>query len=75
MGIDQLSQPRSIPVGMQQNYKRLVSANPKTRLSVGGFLEQGLRIGGFFQTPLIQLTDGIENLGIKSDTERDELLK
>lgn len=73
-GPDQLTLPKQIPVGMQQQYKRLVSANPKIRVSVGGFLEQGLRSGGFFETPLIQLTDGIDNLGLKSDSEREELL-
>jgi SCY1-like protein 1 len=74
-GTDQLTQPKLIPVSMQQQYKRLISANPKIRVSVGGFLEQGLRSGGFFETPLIQLTDGIENLGLKSDVEREELLR
>jgi len=59
---------------MQPSYKRLINANPKVRLSTAQFLEQGLRSGGFFETPLIQLADGIENLGIKSEDERDELL-
>jgi SCY1-like protein 1 len=71
---DQITQPKNIPVGMQSSYKRLISANPKVRLSTGQFLEQGLRSGGFFETPLIRLTDGIENLGIKDEVERDELL-
>lgn len=71
---DQLSQPKNVPVSIQPSYKRLVSANPKVRLSTAQFLEQGLRSGGFFETPLIQLSDGIENLGIKSEAERDELL-
>lgn len=74
MSTDQLTQPKSVPVSMQPSYKRLISANPKGRLSTAQFLEQGLRSGGFFETPLIQLTDGIENLGIKSEEERDELL-
>lgn len=75
MGTDQLTIPKNVPVSMQPNYKRLISANPKVRLSVGGFLEQGMRMGGFFQTPLIQLTDGIENLGLKDEAEREELLR
>jgi SCY1-like protein 1 len=70
---DQLTAPKNIPVGMQTSYKRLIAANPKVRISVGVFLEQGLRMGGFFETPLIQLTDGIENLGLKTDEEREEL--
>jgi SCY1-like protein 1 len=74
-GTDQLTQPKLVPADMQQSYKRLVSANPKVRISAGNFLEQGLRSGGFFETPLIQLTDGIENLGLKSEGERDDFLE
>ncbi|KAI6907606.1 ARM repeat-containing protein [Hortaea werneckii] len=44
------------------------------RLSVGHFLEQGTRSGSFFDTPLIQLSDGIENLGLKSEAEKDTFL-
>jgi SCY1-like protein 1 len=75
MGSDQLSQPKSIPPSIQQSYKRLISANPKARISVAQFLEQGQRAGGFFQTPLISLTDGVENLGLKDDAEREEFLR
>jgi SCY1-like protein 1 len=38
-------------------------------------LEQGRRSGGFFSTPLIKLTDGVDNLGMKSEEEREEFLK
>jgi SCY1-like protein 1 len=75
LGTDQLTQPKLVPVSMQSGYKRLISANPKVRLSTAQFLEQGLRSGGFFETPLIHLTDGIENLGLKSEEEREELLR
>lgn len=75
LGTDQLTQPKLVPVSMQPGYKRLISANPKVRLSTAQFLEQGLRSGGFFETPLIHLTDGIENLGLKSEEEREELLR
>jgi SCY1-like protein 1 len=71
---DQLSQPKSVPQTMQQSYKRLINANPKSRISIAQFLEQGQRNGGFFETPLIHLTDGIDNLGLKSDEERQEFL-
>jgi len=74
-GPEQLTQPKLIPVGMQLSYKRLVSANPKVRVSTAQFLEQGLRSGGFFETPLIRLTDDIENLGLKSEAEREDLLR
>ena len=74
MGSDQLSQPKFVPAGMVQSYRRLVNANPKLRLSAGGFLDQGKRTGGFFETPLIHITQGADSLGLKSDTEREEFL-
>ncbi|KAL1612244.1 Nuclear aminoacylation-dependent tRNA export pathway component [Paraconiothyrium brasiliense] len=73
-GSDQLGQMKSIPPSIQQSYKRLLNANPKSRMSVGQFLDQGKRIGGFFQTPLIQVTEDIENIGLKSEDERNEVL-
>lgn len=60
---------------MQAPYRRLVNKNPKARLSVGHFLEQGKRRGAFFDTPLIKLTEGIDNLGVKTETEREEFLE
>ncbi|KLU86503.1 SCY1 protein kinase [Magnaporthiopsis poae ATCC 64411] len=74
MGSDQAGQTKNVPPSMQASYKRLVNANPKARLSVGHLLEQGLRRGAFFDTPLIKLTDGVDNLGVMSETERDEFL-
>ncbi|KAF2471608.1 ARM repeat-containing protein [Lindgomyces ingoldianus] len=74
LGSDHLGQMKNIPPSMHQSYKRLLNANPKSRMSVGQFLDQGRRLGGFFQTPLIQVTDDIESLGLKGDAERDELL-
>lgn len=73
-GTDQIGSTKSIPPAMQASCKRLLHAAPKVRLSVGHFLEQGSRSGGFFDTPLIQLTEGIENLGLKSETERETFL-
>ncbi|EKG21439.1 hypothetical protein MPH_01237 [Macrophomina phaseolina MS6] len=73
-GTDQLGQVKSVPPTMQQSYRRLINPSPKARSSVGQFLDQGQRAGGFFQTPLISLTEGIENLGLKGEYERDELL-
>lgn len=75
MGTDQLTQPKSVPPSMQQSYKRLIAANPKARISVAQFLEQGQRSGGFFETPLIHLTEGIESLGLKDEAEREDFLK
>jgi SCY1-like protein 1 len=74
-GQDQAGQTKNIPPSMHSSYRRLVNANPKARLSVGHFMEQGRRSGGFFETPLIKLTEGVDNLGMKSEQERDEFLK
>ncbi|KAK3377895.1 armadillo-type protein [Podospora didyma] len=73
-GPDQAGQTKNIPPSMQSSYKRLTNPNPKSRLSVGHFLEQGQRGGSFFDNPLIKLTDGVENLGVKSESEREEFL-
>lgn len=74
-GTDQLSRPGSIPIHMAPTYKRLINANPKARVSVANFLQQGQRSGGFFDTPLIKLTEGVDSLGMKSEGEREEFLK
>ena len=74
-GPNELSNVSKIPKTMQQSYKRLINANPKMRISVGNFLDQGRRNGGFFQTPLIRLTEGIDSLGVKTEAERDEFLR
>lgn len=75
VGADQAGQTKNIPPTMHSSYRRLVNSNPKARVSVGNFLEQGRRSGGFFNTPLIKLTDGVDNLGMKSEEEREEFLK
>lgn len=72
---DQIGLTKGIPPSMQQSYRRLVNANPKARLSVSHFRDQGKRDGGFFETPLIKLSEGIDSLGLKSDSERGEFLK
>lgn len=74
-GSDQVGNTKNVPLTMQTSYKRLTHAVPKMRLSIGHFLDQGSRSGGFFDTALIQLTDGIENLGLKSESERESFLK
>lgn len=75
MGPDQAGQTKNVPPSMQSSYKRLANANPKARVSVGNFLEQGLRSGSFFDSPLIKLTDGVDNLGVKTAEEREEFLE
>jgi SCY1-like protein 1 len=74
-GVDQAGQTKNIPPSMHSAYKRLVNANPKARVSVGTFLEQGQRNGGFFETPLIKLSEGVDSLGMKSESEREEFLE
>ena len=75
MGGDQIGQTKNIPFSMHQSYKRLLNVNPKSRLSTSHFLEQGRRNGGFFETPLVRLSEAIESLGLKSDGEREEFIR
>ena len=72
---DQIGQTKGVPPSMHQSYKRLLNSNPKTRLSVSHFRDQGRRSGGFFETPLIKLSEGIDSLGLKSEGEREEFLR
>ena len=72
---DQIGQIKNIPPSMHQSYKRLLNANPKARLSVSHFRDQGRRSGGFFETPLIKLSEGIDSLGLKSEGEREGFLR
>ncbi|KAI0394627.1 ARM repeat-containing protein [Xylariaceae sp. FL0594] len=74
LGADQAGQTKGIPPTMHAGYKRLVNPNPKARITVGAFLQQGCRSGGFFDSPLIKLTEGIDNLGVKTEDERAEFL-
>ncbi|KZZ97265.1 protein kinase [Ascosphaera apis ARSEF 7405] len=63
-----------IPSNIQPSYKRLMNASPKLRLSVSHFLDQGKRLGGFFDSTIIKLTEDIDKLGLKSEEERDEFI-
>lgn len=74
VGADQAGQTKGIPPSMHTSYKRLLNPNPKSRITVKAFLEQGRRHGSFFDSPLIKLTDGVDNLGVKSEEEREEFL-
>ncbi|KAI1823451.1 armadillo-type protein [Xylaria intraflava] len=74
VGADQVGQTKGIPPSMHAGYKRLTNANPKARITTGVFLEQGRRSGGFFDSPLIKLTEGIDNLDVKSEDERAAFL-
>ncbi|GKT90762.1 LOW QUALITY PROTEIN: SCY1 protein kinase [Colletotrichum tofieldiae] len=72
MGSDQAGQTKNIP----QQCSRVTSvwSIQIPRHVVGHFLEQGQRSGSFFDSPLIKLTEGIENLGVKTETEREQFL-
>lgn len=74
-GPDQAGQTKNIPPTMHSSYKRLCNANPKARTSVSNFLDQGNRAGSFFDSPLIKLTQGIDNLDVKTPEEREEFLR
>ena len=74
-GSDQIGSTKNVPMNMHTSYKRLTHAAPKVRLSVAHFLEQGSRSGSFFDSPLIQLTDGIESLGLKNEAEKETFLR
>ncbi|KAI5295544.1 hypothetical protein KEM55_006159 [Ascosphaera atra] len=41
---------------------------------VSNFIAQGKRIGGFFDNPLIHLTEDIDSIGLKSEEEREEFI-
>lgn len=72
---EQIGQTKGIPPTMHQSYKRLLNVNPKARLSVSHFRDQGRRSGGFFETPLIRFSEALESLGLKSEGEREEILR
>ncbi|KAF4125766.1 SCY1-like protein 1 [Geosmithia morbida] len=70
----QPAQTKGIPPTMHAGYRRLCNANPKARISVSNFLEQGIRHKSFFDSPLIKLTEGIDSLGVKTPEEREQFL-
>ncbi len=65
----------NIPGDMQQVCKRLLNPTPKMRPSVSIVLDQGRRNGSYFDTPLIELSENIDSLGLKSEAERDDFLR
>ncbi|TAQ91508.1 hypothetical protein B7494_g229 [Chlorociboria aeruginascens] len=74
MGADQAGQTKNIPPSMHSSYRRLINSNPKARLSVGHFLEQGRRKDSFFDSPLIKLAEGVDSLGMKTEEEREAFM-
>ncbi|CAI2178464.1 8859_t:CDS:10 [Funneliformis geosporum] len=71
----QLDNINLIPQNMRDLYSQLVATNPKQRLSISSFIEDGLRPGGFFQNDLVQINLFLENMNIKESREKDLFFK
>nr|CAG8541509.1 962_t:CDS:10 [Entrophospora candida]CAG8551543.1 7581_t:CDS:10 [Entrophospora candida] len=65
---NQLSNIGSIP-------QKLTQTNPKIRLNISQFLEEGMEDGGCFQNNLIQINLFLENMNIKEQKEKDLFYK
>ncbi|KAF9420065.1 hypothetical protein BGZ94_009231 [Podila epigama] len=72
---EQLITPGNIPAEMAPSYKNLLRPDPKTRPSVGDFLDKGLQAKGFFQNDLIQIVLFLENFTVKEPLARDTFLR
>ncbi|KAF9336020.1 hypothetical protein BG006_009995 [Podila minutissima] len=72
---EQLSTPGNIPPEMAPFYKNLLRPDPKSRPSVGDFLDKGLQARGFFQNDLIQVVLFLENFSVKEPLARDTFLR
>ncbi|KAG0202102.1 hypothetical protein BGX28_005284 [Mortierella sp. GBA30] len=72
---EQLVTPGKIPPEIVPFYKNLLRPDPKTRPSVGDFLERGMQAKSFFQTDLIQVVMFLENFSVKEPLQRDTFLR
>ncbi|KAF9097153.1 hypothetical protein BGX23_009642 [Mortierella sp. AD031] len=72
---EQLASPGKIPPEMAPFYKNLLRPDPKTRPSVGDFLDKGMQAKGFFQNDLIQVVQFLENFSVKEPLQRDTFLR
>ncbi|KAF9203815.1 hypothetical protein BGZ49_006016 [Haplosporangium sp. Z 27] len=72
---EQLVTTGNIPVDIAPFYKNLLRPDPKTRPSVGDFLDKGLQAKGFFQNDLIQVVLFLENFSVKEPLQRDTFLR
>ncbi|KAF9403041.1 hypothetical protein BGX21_007508 [Mortierella sp. AD011] len=72
---EQLATPGKIPPDIGPFYKNLLRPDPKTRPSVGDFLDKGLQAKGFFQSDLIQVVLFLEHFSVKEPLERDTFLR
>ncbi|KAG0307769.1 hypothetical protein BGZ98_009841 [Dissophora globulifera] len=72
---EQLVNTGKIPAEMAPFYKNLLRPDPKTRPSVGDFLDKGLQAKGFFQNDLIQVVLFLENFSVKEPLQRETFLR
>ncbi|KAF9910597.1 hypothetical protein EC991_006156 [Linnemannia zychae] len=72
---EQLASSGKIPPEMAPFYKNLLRPDPKTRPSVGDFLDKGMQAKGFFQNDLIQIVQFLENFSVKEPLQRDTFLR
>ncbi|KAF9141463.1 hypothetical protein BGX30_004760 [Mortierella sp. GBA39] len=72
---EQLASPGNIPAEMTPFYTNLLRPDPKTRPSVGDFLDRGMQAKGFFQNDLIQIVNFLENFSVKEPLQRDIFLR
>lgn len=72
---EQLASPGKIPAEMVPFYKNLLRPDPKSRPSVGDFLDKGMQAKGFFQNDLIQIVNFLENFSVKEPLQRDTFLR
>jgi len=59
---------------MQLNCKRLTRPESPLRMGPSQFVAYGLREMSYFAIPLVQLSDGVDNLELQTEEERDEFL-
>ncbi|KAK9471672.1 armadillo-type protein [Dipodascopsis tothii] len=71
----QSSMKRQIPADMFGAFRRLVSADARSRATVKQFLDAGRNDGGFFHSGMIALSETVESLAVKSEYEREVFLK
>lgn len=70
-----LSGQGKIPNNMFAQYRRLLSPTPNSRLPISNFLDFGRRPGGFFRTDLIEISEAIPSLPLKSKAEVEVFLE
>lgn len=63
-----------IPNNMYAQYRRLLSPNPQSRLSVSNFLDFGRRPACFFRTDLIEISEMVPSLPMKPRDEVEAFL-